>query len=80
MWAASLCLYYVFNSKSVGEAWSAWSWLELGGFAILLLGTVSYKGLVKLPCVGEDVYEAQKEAEEAEADDLAQYNLLESEA
>jgi len=80
VWAASLCLYYVFNSKSVGEAWSAWSWLELGGFAILLLGTVSYKGLVKLPCVGEDVYEAQKEAEEAEADDLAQYNLLESEA
>jgi len=80
VWAASLALYYIFNSKSVGEAWTAWSWLELGGFAVLLLGTVAYKGLVKLPWVGEEVYEAAREAEEAEAEVNDQYNLLESEA
>lgn len=78
VWAASLALYYWFNAKSVGESWSPWSWLELGGFAVLLLGTLSYKGLVKLPWVGEEEYKAAEAAEAAEQEANDQYNLLES--
>ena len=37
-----------------GEAWTVWSWLELAGMIVLLLGTAVYNGSLKLPCIGGD--------------------------
>ena len=36
VWAVSLLLFYAFNSNTVGESWSNWSYLELFGFLILM--------------------------------------------
>ena len=41
IWVVQLSIYYCFNGKEngYGEAWTAGSWLELGGMALLLVGT-----------------------------------------
>ena len=36
VWAVSLLLFYAFNSNTIGESWSNWSYLQLGGFLILM--------------------------------------------
>ena len=61
VWLVGLAFFYLGNSKTIGEAWTGWSFLELFGFMVLLAGTFAYKALVKLPCVPEEVY---KQAEE----------------
>ena len=73
VWAVGLILFYAGNSSysKVGEEWSNWSFLELFGFGILLYGTFAYKALIKMPCVGEEVYElAIKDEVEFEAKKL----------
>lgn len=45
MWAVNLALYalHVGGSSRVGEAWhSPESWVQMGGFALLLAGTIIY--------------------------------------
>jgi hypothetical protein len=74
VWCVGLFIFYVggtCGAKAVGESWSAWSFLELAGFSVLLLGTFAYKGLVKLPWVPvgdyalaeEDASKVRREAE-----------------
>ena len=65
VWIVGLMFYYLGSSsyQKIGEAWSNWSFLELFGFIVLLLGTFSYKALVKMPCVNEDVYKLAKQDE-----------------
>lgn len=48
VWVASLLIFYAAAStncgaKAMGERWTAWSFLELAGFGVLLLGTLAYK-------------------------------------
>jgi drug/metabolite transporter (DMT)-like permease len=49
VWVVSILLYYVFTSGSFGEAWDNWSLIQLGGFFLLLGGTLvySYGGMKK---------------------------------
>lgn len=63
VWVVGLLFYYVGTGAitTVGEEWSSWSYLQLFGFLMLMFGTFSYKGLVKLPWVSEDVYAAAEE-------------------
>ncbi len=45
MWAVNLVLYalHVGGSSRVGESWqSPESWVQLGGFVLLLAGTIVY--------------------------------------
>lgn len=49
VWAVSLILWYGFDDKKSGEGWTPLSYLELAGFALLVYGTVAYKGIVKIP-------------------------------
>lgn len=49
VWGTDLLLFYLFTSGAFGEAWTVWSWLQLGGMATLLLGTAVYNGTIKLP-------------------------------
>ena len=52
------------------EHWSVWSFLELGGFAFLICGTLIYNGIIKLPCFSyEDPNVCKKPEEQAPADE-----------
>jgi len=60
VWAVNLALYalHVGGSSRVGEPWSSpESWVQLGGFVLLLAGTVVYAQVLRscwfclfLPC------------------------------
>lgn len=41
VWVIDLIIYYCF-SKSNGEAWDVYSWMQLGGFALLIAGSALY--------------------------------------
>ncbi|OQR86245.1 Drug/Metabolite Transporter (DMT) Superfamily [Achlya hypogyna] len=49
VWGTDLLLFYVFTPQTFGEAWTLWSWLELGGMLTLLVGTAVYNGTIQLP-------------------------------
>lgn len=76
VWVVGLLFFYAGSGAitTVGEAWSVWSYLELFGFMILMYGTFAYKALIKLPWVGEDVYEAAIH----DSDELEQEHVRES--
>lgn len=48
IWLCNLFIHYVINDH-FGEIWNAWSFLELFGFAILILGTLIYNEVIPLP-------------------------------
>jgi len=49
VWTIEIILYYSGLHK-YGEGWEKNSYLQLGGFLLLVVGTVLYNGVVKLPC------------------------------
>ena len=50
IWMIDLVIHYwIYPSSSFGEAWTSWSWLQLVGFAFLILGQSVYSELLKLP-------------------------------
>ena len=63
VWIVGLIFFYTRFAVSIGEPWTNWSYLELFGFMVLMYGTFSYKGLVKIPWVGEEVYRAAEQDE-----------------
>jgi len=51
VWLFGLVVHYLVDSGSeLGEAWSTWSYLELLGFLLVLLGQFIYGGFLQLPC------------------------------
>jgi drug/metabolite transporter (DMT)-like permease len=74
VWFVGLMFFYLGtdSQSQIGEEWSDWSYLQLGGFAVLLYGTFSYKALVKMPCVDEEIYGLAIRDEE----ELANKNLF----
>lgn len=83
VWIVSLLFYYTAKGsvQGIGEEWSNWSYLELFGFMVLMYGTFSYKALIKLPWVGEEVYEKAKQddkdaAEKEQPPSTKDYNVL----
>jgi len=50
IWIVDLVIHYwICPSSSFGEVWTSWSWLQLLGFAFLILGQSVYSELIKLP-------------------------------
>lgn len=49
VWIVDLAIFYVITAGEFGEAWTAWSWLELLGMGIMILGTAVYNGSVRVP-------------------------------
>lgn len=57
VWGADLYIYYAVALGTFGEPWTPWSFLELAGLGILLLGTATYNGNVRFPCfVYDDLF------------------------
>uniref|UniRef100_A0A7S2RJT3 EamA domain-containing protein n=1 Tax=Rhizochromulina marina TaxID=1034831 RepID=A0A7S2RJT3_9STRA len=48
VWTVGLMIYYVGGNQNIGEAWTNWSYLELGGFFFLVYGTLAYKDIVPI--------------------------------
>ncbi|KAJ3431463.1 hypothetical protein M0812_03145 [Anaeramoeba flamelloides] len=48
IWVVDIIIYYGI-SKSFGEDWNKWSFLELGGFVVLMCGMFIYNGIWKIP-------------------------------
>lgn len=50
VWVFGLGVHYLVDSASpYGESWTAYSWLELVGFGVLMVGQVVYGQMVKVP-------------------------------
>jgi len=42
VWVTDLVLYYSSATKTLGEPWTPYSWIQLGGLCILVYGTMIY--------------------------------------
>jgi drug/metabolite transporter (DMT)-like permease len=50
IWIIDLVIHYwIYPSSSFGEQWTSWSWLQLAGFGLLILGQSVYSELVRVP-------------------------------
>eukprot|EP00928_Gymnodinium_smaydae_P079224 TRINITY_DN63208_c0_g1_i1.p1 TRINITY_DN63208_c0_g1~~TRINITY_DN63208_c0_g1_i1.p1 ORF type:complete len:417 (+),score=49.58 TRINITY_DN63208_c0_g1_i1:177-1427(+) len=50
IWAFFLVVHLVDETSPFGERFTTWSWLQLGGFAVLVVGQAVYGEVLKLPC------------------------------
>ncbi|KAJ6252078.1 hypothetical protein M0813_14627 [Anaeramoeba flamelloides] len=50
IWVALIVVYYTSPDSGFGEKWSNWSYLQLGGFVTLIVGTFMYNKIIKFPC------------------------------
>merc|ERR1712032_772668 len=48
VWLVALLMY--FEWPQYGERWAWYTWIELSGFLILMLGVFLYRATFKLPC------------------------------
>lgn len=50
IWAVDLFVYYCVDSTiNFGEAWMPYSWLQLVGFGLLIVGQMVYSGVIRIP-------------------------------
>jgi len=50
VWIFGLTVHYGFDPKSpFGEAWTAYSWMEVVGFLVLMVGQAVYGALIRIP-------------------------------
>lgn len=49
IWVTGLIIHYAITSK-LGESLSWWSFMQLGGFIVLVLGFFTYNAVIKWPC------------------------------
>lgn len=63
IWIVDLILFYVVAPNSgLGESWNVWSWVQLLGFAMLIMGQSIYSELIRVP--GFDYPSVTPKAEE----------------
>jgi len=60
IWAAEIFVFYCVN-ESYGTEWKAHSYLQVVGFALLVLGNLIKSAIVKLPCVSYEEDEVPKD-------------------
>jgi hypothetical protein len=50
VWGTDLVIFYCISNGTFGEAWTNWSYLELGGMLLLFFGTAVFNGNVTFSC------------------------------
>ncbi len=56
VWGLNISVYYLIwhffpnQLPQYGEPWSDLSYVQLGGFVLLVFGTLIYNGVIKVPC------------------------------
>jgi hypothetical protein len=56
-WATSVFVYYVWRGSGAGETLSIWSLVRLAGFALMVVGSLIYQRMLKIPCCKADEYQ-----------------------
>jgi drug/metabolite transporter (DMT)-like permease len=56
-WATSVFVYYVWRGSGAGETLSIWSLVRLAGFTLMVIGSLIYQKMLKLPCCKVDEYQ-----------------------
>ena len=51
VWIVMLVVHYASNNPKLGEAWTWWPFLELGGFILLIIATGIYNAIIKVRCL-----------------------------
>jgi len=59
MWVVGLILYYTTDGK-YGQPWNNYSYVQLGGFVLLVLGTAIYNEILRFPCFNYEVKESSE--------------------
>ncbi|CAK9077892.1 unnamed protein product [Durusdinium trenchii] len=73
VWAFGLWVHYCVDSTSLmGEVWTKWSWLEVMGFVLLVVGQMIYGEMLKIPGL---YYPPHEEVEEVMASPGSLKNL-----
>lgn len=67
VWSTDLFIFYAVSGGAFGEMWTNWSFLELAGLAILLVGTAVYNANIQLPCFSYDGLDVSRMATPAMA-------------
>eukprot|EP01124_Arcella_intermedia_P025513 TRINITY_DN4571_c0_g1_i1.p1 TRINITY_DN4571_c0_g1~~TRINITY_DN4571_c0_g1_i1.p1 ORF type:complete len:388 (+),score=56.82 TRINITY_DN4571_c0_g1_i1:11-1174(+) len=49
IWVVELFIYYALKLPTYGEDWDDWSYLQAGGFMLLVIGTLIYNKILKVP-------------------------------
>jgi hypothetical protein len=42
VWMTDLCIYYIVTDRNFGEPWNKFSWIQLVGMVVLIIGTMIY--------------------------------------
>jgi drug/metabolite transporter (DMT)-like permease len=76
IWVAQLILFYsIQNSEyghhhpTLGESWSAWSWLQLIGFGLLITGMLAYNQTIRLPFFKYEENQGERPGDPGTGDD-----------
>lgn len=48
VWVIDIIIFYL-SKGSFGESWNAYSYVQLIGFSLLVIGTIVYNGVIKIP-------------------------------
>jgi len=77
IWVANLIIYY-YISDNFGEVWSDWSYLQLLGFCLLLVGLFIYNQVIELRCLPDHklVQESQQQLKKEPAQLPSRVNRL----
>lgn len=64
VWTFQLFMHYVvFPKTNYGEKWTRWSYIQVIGFVLLIIGTVLYNAIVKIPFMEYDAPAPAKPSE-----------------
>jgi drug/metabolite transporter (DMT)-like permease len=49
VWGTQIAIYYLITTL-YGEKWHSFSWVQLIGFGLLVIGTLIYNAVIRMPC------------------------------
>jgi hypothetical protein len=58
-WATSVFVYYVWRGSGAGETLSLWSIVRLAGFTLMVIGSLIYQRMLKMPCCSRDEFQEE---------------------
>lgn len=74
VWAFELILHAC--DDRYGEKWTRYSWIQVIGFILLILGTLFYNSIIKFPCFNYDESKVAPKKEEGEGEETEKTPLI----
>lgn len=64
IWIVQLFIFYAVKWGDHGEKWNDWSYMQAGGFVLLILGSLIYNKIIRVPCISQEYYISDKDKQE----------------